>query len=84
MLYPGIPSIAGQMAFSFITNATWRQIFGAEAKKSREKWKTVFGVHHVRTLFVTMDKMNQPYKIAVGVETLGDSGFLQFLRLKLK
>lgn len=24
VLYPGIPSIAGQMAFSFITNATWQ------------------------------------------------------------
>ena len=51
------------------------QFFFLRKPKSREKWKTVFGVHHVRTLFVTMDKMNQPYKIAVGVEILGDSGF---------
>ena len=26
VLYPGIPSIAGQMAFSFITNAAWSDL----------------------------------------------------------
>ena len=74
MLYPGIPSIAGQMAFSFITNATWRSIFFfCGSQNPGRSGKQCSG--HVRTLFVTMDKLNQPYKIAVGVEILGDSGF---------
>ena len=41
MLYPGIPSIAGQMAFSFITNDAWltfgSRVAGGYSARPEEK-----------------------------------------------